>query len=140
MSAQHPTPWRAEGRDNGKRGRLRREFWAILDRNEFFVAEGLDETTALEIVDAVNERAKFEELRMKFPDFRPVIIAAGQRDAAIAERDRLRDIVRRLSDLSESLLANYEYRYREDANSMAFVGNTRDFIREARAAIGEDAR
>ena len=55
---------------------------------------------------------------------------------AVNERDRLRDIVRRLADLSESLLANYEYRYREDPNSMAFVGNARDFIREARAAIG----
>ena len=53
--------------------------------------------------------------------------------------DRLADIVRRMADLSESLLANYEYRYREDANSMAFVENTRRFLREARAAIGEDA-
>ena len=59
---------------------------------------------------------------------------------AVNERDRLRDIVRRLADLSESLLANYEYRYRDDANSMAFVENTRGFLREARAAIGEDAR
>jgi hypothetical protein len=58
--------------------------------------------------------------------------------ALLAERDRLRDIVRRLADLSESLLANYEYRYREDANSMAFVENTRGFLREARAAIGEE--
>ena len=58
---------------------------------------------------------------------------------AVNERDRLRDIVRRLADLSESLLANYEYRYREDVNSMAFVENTRGFLREARAAIGEDA-
>jgi hypothetical protein len=57
---------------------------------------------------------------------------------AVNERDHLRDIVRRLADLSESLLANYEYRYREDANSMAFVENTRGFLREARAAIGED--
>jgi len=56
--------------------------------------------------------------------------------AAVNERDHLRDIVRRLADLSESLLANYEYRYREDANSMAFVENTRGFLREARAAIG----
>lgn len=58
---------------------------------------------------------------------------------AVNERDRLRDLVRRLADLSESLLANYEYRYRDDRNSMAFVWNVRDFIREARAAIGEDA-
>lgn len=61
MSAQHPTPWRAEGRDNGKRGRLRREFWAVLDRNGFFVAEGLDERTAREIVAAVNARAAIGE-------------------------------------------------------------------------------
>lgn len=59
--------------------------------------------------------------------------------AAVNERDRLRDLVRRMADLSESLLANYEYRYREDVNSMAFVENTRGFLREARAAIGEDA-
>lgn len=58
--------------------------------------------------------------------------------SAVNERDRLRDIVRRFADLSESLLANYEYRYREDVNSMAFVENTRGFLREARAAIGED--
>ena len=58
---------------------------------------------------------------------------------AVNERDRLRDLVRRFADLSESLLANYEYRYREDVNSMAFVENTRGFLREARAAIGEDA-
>lgn len=95
MSAQHPAPWRAEGRDNGKRGRLRREFWAVLDRNEFFVAEGLDETTAREIVAAVNER------------------------------DRLRDIVRRLS----RHLANYITSESEN-----------DLLREARAEIGEDAQ
>ena len=98
-----------------------------------------NEANAALIVAAVNERAKFEEAHMKFPDLRPVIIAAGQRDAAVAERDRLRDLVRRFADLSESLLANYEYRYREDVNSMAFVENTRGFLREARTAIGEDA-
>lgn len=59
--------------------------------------------------------------------------------AAVNERDRLRDIVRRFADLTDSLIANYEYRYRDDQNSMAFVGNVRDFIREARAAIVEDA-
>lgn len=57
---------------------------------------------------------------------------------AVNERDRLRDLVRRFADLTDSLIANYEYRYRDDQNSMAFVGNVRDFIREARAAIGED--
>ena len=57
--------------------------------------------------------------------------------AAVNGRDRLRDLVRRLADLSESLLANYEYRYCEDVNSMAFVENTRGFLREARAVIEE---
>lgn len=57
---------------------------------------------------------------------------------AVNERDRLRDLVRRFADLSESLLANYEYRYRDDPNSMAFVENTRGFLLEARAAIGEE--
>lgn len=60
--------------------------------------------------------------------------------AAVNERDRLRDIVRRLADMAESLLANYEYRYREDRNSMEFVENARNFIREARAAIGKGGR
>lgn len=44
------------------------------------------------IVDAVNTLAEFEAAHMEFPDFRQVIIAAGQRDAAIAERDELRDL------------------------------------------------
>ena len=57
-----------------------------------------------------------------------------------AERDRLRDIVRRMADMTDSLLANYEYRYRDDANSMAFVRNAREFICEARAAIGEEKK
>ena len=140
-----PRPWRAEQNVVG---------WTsfIVDANGDGVAacwrtargddekeRQYNEANAALIVDAVNERAKFEEVHMKFPDLRPVIIAAGQRDAAVAERDRLRDLVRRFADLSESLLANYEYRYREDVNSMAFVENTRGFLREARAAIGEDA-
>jgi len=90
------------------------------------------------IVDAVNqfEWANEEIHRLLVEKDNVFDEAVGIRD----ERDRLRDIVRRLADLSESLLANYEYRYREDVNSMAFVENTRGFLREARAAIGEDAR
>lgn len=54
MSARHPTPWRAEGK--GIRDRLRCEYWAVLDRNGIFVTDALDETTAREVVDAVNRR------------------------------------------------------------------------------------
>ena len=82
-------------------------FWTIRDQDGVSVCTAWRESDAALIVDAVNER------------------------------DRLRDIVRRFADLSESLLANYEYRYREDVNSMAFVENTRGFLREARAAIVE---
>lgn len=51
-----------------------------------------DKENAAIIVDAVNTLAEFEAAHMEFPDFRQVIIAAGQRDAAIAERDELRDL------------------------------------------------
>lgn len=83
------------------------------------------EANARLIVDAVNTLAEFEAAHMEFPDFRPVIIAAGQRDAAIAERGRLRDLVRRLSHH----LANYITSESEN-----------DLLCEARAAIGEDAK
>ena len=124
-----PRPWRAEQNVVG---------WSsfIVDANGDGVAacwrtargddekeRQYNEANAALIVDAVNERAKFEEAHMEFPDLRPVIIAAGQRDAAIAERDRLRDIVRRLS----RHLANYITSESEN-----------DLLREARAAIGED--
>lgn len=56
---------------------------------------------------------------------------------AVNERDRLRDIVRRLADVTHSLLGNYEYRFRDDQNSMEWVKNVRELTREARAAIGE---
>lgn len=130
MSEPSPRPWRVEENVVG---------WHsfIVDANGDGVAacwrtargddekeQQYDEANAALIVAAVNERAKFEEARMKFPDFRPVIIAAGQRDAAIDERDRLRDLVRRLS----RHLANYITSESEN-----------DLLREARAAIEEDA-
>ena len=76
-----------------------------------------------------------------------IVAAVNERERLAADEARyrmhnvvLRDIVRRMADMSESLLANYEYHYREDVNSMAFVQNSRDFIREARAAIEEGRR
>lgn len=111
MSAQHPAPWRAEGRDNGKRWRLRREFWAVLDRNEFFVAEGLDETTAREIVAAVNDR------------------------------DRLRDLVRRLARVARDALDFAEAMsgiVPDNPERAKARSEITSLLREARAAIGED--
>ena len=60
MSARHPAPWRTEGigiYDGPIHDPLRREYQDVLDRNDFFVAEALDEMTAREIVAAVNGRA-----------------------------------------------------------------------------------
>ena len=126
-----------------------------------------NEANAALIVDAVNERAKFEEARMEFPDFRPVIIAAGQRDAAIAERDRLRDelacktrnyedviahhqrteeclrdIVRRMMEKLAVLNAGYRLMLSEgpeDAEMADLCTRTEALVREARAALGEGA-
>ena len=113
-----PRPWRVDGID-------------ISDANGEPVTplyfNEQDEANARLIVDAVNERAKFEAAHMEFPDLRPVIIAAGQRDAAIAERDRLRDIVKRLAEQLHDAVKLTPY----DAIA-------RDLLREARAAIGEE--
>lgn len=69
-----------------------------------------------------------------------------QTDVAVAlalcaqkkEIERLRDIIGRLANLADSLLCNYEYRFRDDENSMEFVKSSRKFISEARAAARED--
>ena len=60
MSVAHPRPWTAvlettvkERRSDGKRGTVAVEYWAVLDSRGFFVAQGLDEDTALEIADCV---------------------------------------------------------------------------------------
>ena len=107
MSARNQTPWRAEGRDNGKRGRQRREFWAVLDRNDFFVAEGLDETTAREIVAAVNERDRLAADKARYRAHNVV----------------LRDLVRRFAD------------YAETYHSLGVRGKS--LVAEARAALWE---
>ena len=104
-----PRPWRVNSLTGGH----------ICDANGdpvcFCVGSNCGERAAL-IVDAVNEHGRLaaDEARYR------------------TDNVRLRELVRRLADLSESLLANYEYRYREDPNSMEFVKNSRDFITEAR--------
>lgn len=102
----------------------------IVDANGDEVAIELLEADAVLIVDAVNERAKLKAAHMKFPDLRPVIIAAGQRDAAIAERDRLRDIVRRLADSLQGIM--------DAAEGKGEGVLDESLLREARAAIEEE--
>lgn len=84
MSARHPTPWRAEGQ--GIHDRLRSEYWAVLDRNGIFVMDALDETTAREIVDAVNERDRLAILVGRLADNLERYHIVGERD-----RDLLRE-------------------------------------------------
>ena len=143
-----PRPWRAEQNVVG---------WTsfIVDANGDGVAacwrtarggdekeRQYNEANAALIVESVNERAKFEAAHMEFPDLRPVIIAAGQRDAAIDERDRLRDIVRKTLRAIDAL-------YTVAAPGAIVKELTPDrtcldvpigkIVAEARAAIGEDA-
>ena len=58
MSLAHPKPWVAkretvvkEPRRDGRRGRVAVEYWAVVDARGTFIAQGLDENTALEIAD-----------------------------------------------------------------------------------------
>lgn len=96
--------------------------------------DAIVEANARLIVDAVNERDRLNEDIESWR--RGYIKARTERNAFLGQRDRLRDIVRRLADMAENLLANYECRYREDRNSMAFVENARGFLNEARSTIG----
>lgn len=64
-----PRPWRT------KRSPIGSNTWIV--SGEVFVATVSSPADAALIVAAVNERAKFEEARMEFPDLRPVIIATG---------------------------------------------------------------
>lgn len=121
-----PRPWHTANFVNG-----------IEDANNGKVAANIRDADAKLIVDAVNDRAKFEEAHMKYPDLRPVIIAAGQRDAAIAERDRLRDIVKRLADKLEAHRGIFTG---AGVYSQTAQEETSKLLREARAAIAEPAR
>lgn len=144
MSEASPRPWRV------MRFSEEDEPDRIIDANGDEVAIELLEDDAVLIVDAVNERAKFEAAHMEFPDFRPVIIAAGQRDAAIAERDRLRDIVRRAIPFIEGVVNAGALVNAEDPDIVPFLTQEQKdaarkaheeavpLLAEARAAIGEE--
>ena len=122
-----PRPWRVNSVTGGH----------ISDANGdpvcFCIGSNCGERAAL-IVVAVNERDRLRaELTDKARNYEDVI-AHHQRT-----EESLRDIVRRLADVTHSLLGNYEYRFRDDSNSMEWVKNVSELIRDARAAIGEDA-
>lgn len=116
------------------------------------VAGELKPADAALIVDAVNERDSLRDqlaaaLRLADECSRDAAAVHAGRASAVEEAqseanrraDRLADIVRRMADVTHSLLGNYEYRFRDDSNSMEWVKNVRELIREARAAIGEYA-
>lgn len=111
--------------------------------------DAIVEANAALIVDAVNTLAEFEAAHMEFPDFRPVIIAAGQRDAAIAERDRLRDLVKRMIPFVEKCHSDALELSKTikgvcalkgvDTSEIDRINSKHDaLISEARAALGED--
>jgi len=127
-----PRPWRVS---DGFLDRYSTGHRDIVDAKGELVAVRVSSADAALIVDSVNERAKFEAAHMEFPDLRPVIIAAGQRDAAIAERDRLRDIVRRLAD---KLKAHRGIFTGAGVYSQTAQEETSKLLREACAALGED--
>ena len=65
------------------------------------VGEDGAEDNAQLIVDSVNECSRLAEAGLKVPDFRLVIRAAAERDAAIEERDRLREALNRACSIDQ---------------------------------------
>lgn len=53
---------------------------------------------------------------------------------------QFRDLVRKLANLADNLLHNYEWRYRDDEPIKELVAEQRAFLREARIAIGEGTK
>lgn len=99
MSARHPTPWRTEGQ--GIHDRLRREYWAVLDRNGIFVTDALDERTAREVVDAVNGRERLRaDLRSLADEFDGYAEEDGIRAPAYASL--FRSVAERLRGMVEA--------------------------------------
>lgn len=115
-----PRPWHTANFING-----------IEDANNGKVAANLRDEDADFIVKAVNLHEWLVEHNK---------LNAESACELFEARDRLRDFVSRLADLSWNLLANYEARYGYDRNSMDFVENNRALISEARAAIRKEGR
>ena len=88
MSAKHPTPWTIEECDNGRRGKLRREWANIIDARRVYVVAGMDRATAREIAEAVNGRAALRDLVRRFADNLRRYHINGERDAALLREAR----------------------------------------------------
>ena len=88
MSAKYPTPWTIEDGDNGKRGKLRREWTNILDARGVYVVDGMDCATAREIAEAVNGRAALRDLVRRFADNLRRRHILGERDNALLKEAR----------------------------------------------------
>lgn len=147
MSKEHPTPWTFHAVDAC-------EDQPILDANgnEVLVRDSgvypPDLDTCREIVDAVNERERLRaELADKARNYEDVIAFH------IRTEESLRDIVRRLLPLAETTVENIRAlgtarfpfleqiksdRLRGDINRE--VANADHLLRDARDAIGEDAK
>ena len=88
MSAKHPTPCTIEEGDNGKRGKLRREWAYVLDARGFYVDVAIDRATAREIVEAVNGRAALRDMVRRFADNLRRRHILGERDNALLKEAR----------------------------------------------------
>jgi len=108
--------------------------WLRMWANGYEDGDALDDNDARQIADAVER-------------------VCAPCNAAVNERDRLRDIVRRLLPLAETTVENiralgaarfpFEEHIKSDrlrADINREVSNADYLLREARAAIGEDAR
>lgn len=90
--------------------------------------------TAQRIVEAVNELDKLNDVAVNLQ---------RSRDAALADAERLRDIVRRLAEYIRHSCydcgGSWEIDIKSSDPSYDYHGNADELLREAREAIGEDA-
>lgn len=125
MTEHSPTPWRIDGQ-------------TIRDAEGGVVMSALNPAsmaTRRLIVEAVNERDRLREERDKLDE-----VAASlqrSRDAALADADRLRDIVRRLAEYIR--LGHCNEVHIDYADRPSYHVRAADLLEEASEAIGEDA-
>lgn len=117
---QWPTPWSLE--PNARRN--------FIDANGKYIGSCFVDGASAVVVEAVNNIDSWRGAYIK---------ARTERNAFLLERDRLRDIVRRLITIRENL-----FWCRDERTGLMLCGTTIDedearrTVEEARAAIGED--
>jgi hypothetical protein len=121
-------PWRVEGPFSGQRETKRqhgfREYANVLDRNGIYIAQNLPPETAALVVDAVNNYGR---------ELAALHIAETHIRTVQMERDRLRDIVRRLAGIADDYASLLLSTGERDAGIMDSVTG---LVAEARAAVG----